>query len=81
MMTNRIVDLIGQNMDISLRIGLVPDAAFVVREIADFYELFVQAAEAATWPFRVNDNLITVDVEGASAADSAEMLLKLPIEG
>src|SRR5262249_49701984 len=35
MVTNRIVDLIGANVDISLRIGPLKDSALVVRKIVD----------------------------------------------
>jgi DNA-binding transcriptional LysR family regulator len=36
---------------------------------------------SATWSFRVNRELVQVDVKGPVAADSAHMLLKLAIEG
>jgi DNA-binding transcriptional LysR family regulator len=36
---------------------------------------------STTWPFRVNDELVQVQVKGPVAADSAHMLLRLAIEG
>jgi DNA-binding transcriptional LysR family regulator len=106
--TNRIVDLIGENMDISLRIGPLPDSGLVVRKIADLSRIVCASPDyiarhgrptkpadlsehacltlsripgSATWPFRLNGKLVTVDVKGPVAADSAEMLLRLAIEG
>jgi DNA-binding transcriptional LysR family regulator len=108
MVTNRIVDLIGENMDISLRIGPLPDSGLVVRKIMDLKRIVCASPGyiarhggpttptdlsehacltlsripgSATWPFRVNGKLITVDVKGPVAADSAAMLLKLAIDG
>lgn len=108
MVTNRIVDLIGENMDISLRIGPLPDSGLVVRKIVDLARIVCASPDyiarhgrptkpadlsehacltlsripgSASWPFRVNGKLITVDVKGPIAADSAEMLLKLAIDG
>jgi DNA-binding transcriptional LysR family regulator len=108
MVTNRIVDLIGENMDISLRIGPLPDSGLVVRKVIDMSRIVCASPGyiarhgrptkpadlsehacltlsripgLATWPFRVNGKLITVDVKGPVAADNAEMLLKLAIEG
>ena len=37
--------------------------------------------DAVTWPFRVNGKLIRINVGGPVIADSADMLLKLAIEG
>jgi DNA-binding transcriptional LysR family regulator len=108
MVTNRIVDLIGENMDISLRLGPLPESGLVARKIVDLGRIVCASPSyigrhgrptkptdlsehacltlsripgSATWPFRVNGKLITVDVKGPVAADSAEMLLKLAIEG
>jgi DNA-binding transcriptional LysR family regulator len=36
---------------------------------------------SATWPFRINGELVQVEVRGPVAADSAHMLLRLAIEG
>jgi DNA-binding transcriptional LysR family regulator len=108
MITNRIVDLIGENMDISLRIGPLPDSGLVVRKIVDLTRvvcaspgyiarhgqptkpadlsehaclILSRIPGSATWPFRVNGKLVMVDVKGPVAADSAEMLLRLAIDG
>jgi DNA-binding transcriptional LysR family regulator len=108
MVTNRIVDLIGENVDISLRIGPLNDSRLVARKIVDLNRLVCASpsylarhgrpvkpsdlvqhsclnlsrnAGSATWPFRVNGKLVQVDVKGCISADSADMLLKLAIEG
>jgi DNA-binding transcriptional LysR family regulator len=108
MVTNRIVDLIGENMDISLRIGPLPDSGLVARKIIDLRRIVCASPGyiahhgrptkptdlsehvcltlsripgSATWPFRLNGKLITVDVKGPVTADSTEMLLKLAIDG
>jgi DNA-binding transcriptional LysR family regulator len=36
---------------------------------------------SSTWPFRVDGELVQVDVKGPVSADSADMLLGLAIEG
>jgi DNA-binding transcriptional LysR family regulator len=108
MVTNRIVDLIGENIDISLRIGPLPDSGLVSRKIVDLARIVCASPSyiarhglptkpsdlvqhscltlsrnpgSATWPFRVNGKLIPVDVKGPIVADSADMLLRLAIEG
>src|SRR5262252_1132286 len=108
LVTNRIVDIIGENVDVSLRIGELNDSALVARKIVDLTRIVcaspsylarhgrpVRPADlaqhscltlsrnpgAATWPFRVDGELVQIDVKGTVSADSADMLLKLAIEG
>jgi DNA-binding transcriptional LysR family regulator len=108
MVTNRIVDLIGENVDVSLRMGPLNDSGLVARKIVDLNRVVcaspsylarrgrpVQPSDlvqhscltlsrnpgSATWPFRANGKLVRVDVKGPISADSADMLLKLAIEG
>jgi DNA-binding transcriptional LysR family regulator len=108
LVTNRIVDIVGENVDISLRIGGLNDSALVARKIIDLTRVVcaspsylarhgrpVRPADlvhhscltlsrnpgSATWPFRLGGELIQVDVKGRVSADSADMLLRLAIEG
>ncbi len=108
LVTNRVVDLIGENVDIALRVGKLNDSTLVARKIVDLRRIIcaspsyiahhgrpVQPSDlarhscltlsrvpgSATWPFRVNGELVQVDVKGPITADSADMLLRLAIEG
>ena len=108
LVTNRIVDIIGENVDVSLRIGELNDSALVARKIVDLTRIVcaspsylarhgrpVRPADlvqhscltlsrnpgSVTWPFRVDGELVQVDVKGPVSADSADMLLGLAIEG
>jgi DNA-binding transcriptional LysR family regulator len=108
LVTNRVVDLIGENVDIALRVGKLNDSTLVARKIVDLRRVIcaspayiarhgrpVQPSDlarhscltlsrvpgSATWPFRVNGELVQVDVKGPITADSADMLLRLAVEG
>jgi DNA-binding transcriptional LysR family regulator len=108
LVTNRVVDLIGENVDIALQVGKLNDSTLVARKIVDLRRIIcaspayiarhgrpVQPSDlarhscltlsrvlgSATWPFRVNGKLVQVDVKGPITADSADMLLRLAIEG
>lgn len=108
LVTNRIVDIIGENVDISLRMGALNDSALVARKIVDLTRIVCASPSylarhgrpvrpsdlvhhscltlsrnpgSATWPFRVDGELVQVDVKGPVSADSADMLLGLAIEG
>jgi DNA-binding transcriptional LysR family regulator len=108
LVTNRIVDILGENVDISLRMGALDDSALVARKIVDLSRIVcaspaylarhgrpVRPADlaqhscltlsrnpgATTWPFRHAGELVQIDVKGTVSADSADMLLKLAIEG
>jgi DNA-binding transcriptional LysR family regulator len=108
MVTNRIVDVVGENLDISLRMGGLNDSTLVARKIADLPRIVcaspsylarhgrpVKPADlahhscltlsrnpgSATWPFRVDGQLVQVDVKGPVSADSTDMLVGLAIEG
>ena len=108
LVTNRLVDLIGDNVDIALRVGQLNDSTLVARKIVDLTQVVCASPKylaehgrpvrpsdlaghacltlshipgSATWPFRVNGELVQVDVKGPVVADSAHMLLRLAIEG
>src|SRR5262252_4187659 len=108
LVTNRIVDIIGENVDVSLRIGGLNDSALVARKIVDLTRIVcaspsylarhgrpVRPADlvqhscltlsrnpgSVTWPFRVDGQLVQVDVKGPVSADSTDMLVGLAIEG
>jgi DNA-binding transcriptional LysR family regulator len=106
--TNRIVDLIDENIDISLRLGPFPDSRLVVRKILDLRRIVCASPAyiarrgrparpsdlldhscltlsrnpgSADWSFYTNGERTVVHVKGPVSADSAEMLLRLAIEG
>ena len=106
--TNRIVDLIDENIDISLRLGPFPDSRLVVRKILDLKRIVCASPAyitrhgrparpsdlldhscltlsrnpgSADWSFDTNGERTVVHVKGPVSADSAEMLLRLAIEG
>jgi DNA-binding transcriptional LysR family regulator len=108
LVTNRIVDIIGENVDISLRMGGLNDSTLIARKIVELSRVVcasptylarhgrpVKPADlvhhscltlsrnpgSATWPFRVDGELVQVNVKGSVSADSADMLLGLAIEG
>jgi DNA-binding transcriptional LysR family regulator len=108
LVTNRVVDLVGENVDVALRTGELNDSTLVVRKIADLRRIICgspkylarhgrptqpsdlahhscltlsRIPEAATWSFRVNGKLVPVAVRGPVSADSADLLVRLAIEG
>ena len=108
MVTNRIVDLVGENVDVSLRMGPLNDSGLVARKIVDLARIVCASPSylarhgrplqpsdlirhscltlsrnpgSATWPFRTNGKVVQINVKGPISADSADMLLKLAIEG
>jgi DNA-binding transcriptional LysR family regulator len=108
LVTNRVVDLVGENVDVALRTGELNDSTLVVRKIADLRRIICASPkylarhgrpaqpsdlahhscltlsripEAATWSFRVNGKLVPVAVRGPVSADSADLLVRLAIEG
>ncbi|HEX2889298.1 LysR family transcriptional regulator [Vineibacter terrae] len=108
LVTNRAVDLIGENVDIALRTGDLDDSSLVARKIVDLRRVICASPkylarngrpiqpsdlshhacltlsrlpQSAIWSFRVNDTLMPVTVRGPLSADSADMLVKLAIEG
>jgi DNA-binding transcriptional LysR family regulator len=108
LVTNRVVDLVRENVDIALRTGQLEDSGLVARKIVDLTRVICaspkylarhgrpiqpadlarhacltlgRSAESATWSFRVDGELVSVDVRGPLSSDSAELLVKLAIEG
>jgi DNA-binding transcriptional LysR family regulator len=97
LVTNRFVDLIGENVDIALRVGHLSDSTLVARKIVDLTQVVCASPKylarhgrpvrpsdlvqhacltlghipgSATWPFRVDGEIIRVDVKGPLAADT-----------
>src|ERR1700730_12483180 len=108
MVTNRIVDLVGENVDVSLRIGPIENSGLVSRKIVDLTRVVCASPSylarhgrpaepgdlvrhacltlsrnpgSGSWQFRINGRLTRIDVKGPASADSADMLLRLAIEG
>jgi DNA-binding transcriptional LysR family regulator len=108
MVTNRIVDLVGENVDVSLRMGPLEDSGLVSRKMVDLTRVVCASPSylarhgrpaepgdlvrhacltlsrnpgSGTWQFRINGKLTRIDVKGPVSADSADMLLRLAIEG
>jgi DNA-binding transcriptional LysR family regulator len=108
MVTNRVVDIIGENVDIALRMGPLNASGFICRKIVDLKRVVCASPGylakhgrpirpsdllthsclilsrnpgAANWTFQVKGRLVRVDVKGPISADSADMLLKLAIQG
>jgi DNA-binding transcriptional LysR family regulator len=108
LVTNRTVDILGENVDISLRMGALSDSALVARKIVDLSRIVCASPGylarhgrplhpadlvqhscltlsrnpgSATWPFRVDGEMVQVQVKGPVSADSADMLLGLAMEG
>jgi DNA-binding transcriptional LysR family regulator len=106
--TNRPVDLIGENIDLALRTGDLSDSTLVARKIVDLTRIIcaspkylarhgrpVQPSdlvrhtcltlsrnpESRIWSFRVDGDLVPVTVKGPLSADSADLLVRLAIEG
>jgi DNA-binding transcriptional LysR family regulator len=108
LVTNRSVDLIGDNVDIALRVGQLNDSTLVACKIVDLTQVVCASPKylaahgrpihpsdlarhaclilshfpgSTIWSFRVNGELVPVEVKGPVAADSAHMLLSLAIAG
>jgi len=108
LVTNRAVDLIGDNVDIALQVGQLNDSTLVATKIVGLTQVVCASPKylaqhgrpikpsdltrhacltlshfpgSTTWPFRVDGELVQVEVKGPIAADSAHMLLRLAIEG
>jgi DNA-binding transcriptional LysR family regulator len=108
LVTNRVVDVIGENVDVALRIGRLNDSTLVARKIVDLKRIVCASPKyiarhgrpahpsdlsqhsclilsrvpgSTTWPFQVNGEAVRIDVRGPITADSADMLLRLAIEG
>jgi DNA-binding transcriptional LysR family regulator len=108
LVTNRLIDLIGDNVDIALRVGPLNDSSLIACKIVDLTQVVCASPKylaahgrplrpsdltrhacltlshfpgSTSWPFRVDGELVQVEVKSPVAADSAHMLLKLAIEG
>jgi DNA-binding transcriptional LysR family regulator len=108
LLTNRLVDVIGDNVDVAFRVGQLAQSTLVARKIVDLTQIVCASPEylarhkrpidptdlaahscltlshfpgAAIWQFCRNGEVVSVDVKGPVTVDSADMLLKLAIEG
>lgn len=108
LVTNREVDVVGENVDIALRTGILNDSTFVVRKIVELRRVICASPKylashgrpthpsdlehhvclsltriptPSTWSFQIGGNVVQVDVEGPLSCDSADLLVRLAIEG
>jgi DNA-binding transcriptional LysR family regulator len=108
LITNRGVDLVGENVDVALRTGDLNDSTLVVRKLVDLTRVICASPQylarygrphvpsdlarhscltisripdSGIWRFRVNDEVVSVSVRGPVSADSADVLVRLAIEG
>jgi DNA-binding transcriptional LysR family regulator len=108
LLTNRFVDVIGENVDVAFRAGQLNDSTLVARKIVDLTRIVCASPDylashgrpirpsdlarhscltmshvpgASIWQFRVDGELVPVNVKGPVSADNADMLLKLAIAG
>jgi DNA-binding transcriptional LysR family regulator len=108
LVANRVVDLVAENVDISIRIGNLPDSSLVACKIIDLSQTvcaspdylarhgvpltpfdltqhhclpLTSAPAPTTWHFKKDGKPISVEVSGPVGADSADVLVRLAIEG
>ena len=108
LVSNRAVDLVGENVDVALRTGHLNDSTHVARKIVDLTRIICASPQylarygrphapsdlarhscltisripdSGIWRFRVNDQIVPVSVTGPVIADSADVLVRLAIEG
>lgn len=108
LVTNRVVDLVKDNVDVALQTGTLGASTLVARKIADLRQVICASPHylarhgrpevpsdlahhscltmsgmpnSSDWRFRVNDRIVSINVKGSACADSADMLVRLAIEG
>lgn len=108
LVTNRVVDLVKENVDVALQTGTLGSSTLVARKIADLEQVICAsphylarhgrpvvpsdlaqhscltmsgAPKLNDWRFRVDNRIVAIDVKGSASADSADMLVRLAIEG
>ena len=107
LVTNRIIDLVKENVDVALQTGTLRSSTLVARKITDLRQvicasphylarhgrpevpsdlahhscLTISTPNSSVWRFRVNNRIVPINVKGAACADSADMLVRLAIEG
>lgn len=106
--TNRVVDLVKENVDVALQTGTLDSSTLVARKIADLRQVICasplylarhgrpevasdlahhscltlsRASDSNVWRFRMHDRIVPITVKGSACADSADMLVRLAIEG
>jgi DNA-binding transcriptional LysR family regulator len=106
LLTNRFVDVIGENVDVAFRAGQLNDSTLIARKIVDLTRIVCASPDylashgrpirpsdlvrhscltmshipgASIWQFRIDGEIVPVNVKGPVSADSADMLLKLQV--
>jgi DNA-binding transcriptional LysR family regulator len=106
--TNRMVDLVKENVDVALQTGALDSSTLVARKIADLTQVICasprylarhgrpevasdlahhscltlsRAQDSNVWRFRVDDRIVPITVRSSASADSADMLVRLAVEG
>lgn len=106
--TNRVVELVKENVDVALQTGTLSSSSLVARKIADLRQVICasphylarhgrpevasdlarhacltlsRTPDSNIWRFRVNNRIVPIAVKGSACADSADMLVRLAIEG
>src|SRR5262245_4316448 len=108
LVANRVVNLLAENVDISIRIGSLRDSSLVSRKIIDLSQIVCASPDylarhgvpltpldltrhtclpltstpaPTTWRFKLDGKPIAVEVSGPVSADSADVLVRLAIDG
>lgn len=108
LVTNRVIDLVKENVDVALQTGTLGSSTLVARKIADLKQVICASpqylarhgrpavpsdlaqhscltmsgsSDSSVWGFRVDNRIVAIDVRGSASADSADMLVRLAIEG
>ena len=108
LVANRVVNLVAENVDISIRIGRLRDSSLIACKILDLSQIvcaspgylarhgvpltpldltqhaclqLTTTPAPTTWRFTMNGKPTAVEVSGPVSADSADVLVKLAVEG
>jgi DNA-binding transcriptional LysR family regulator len=108
LVANRVVNLVAENVDISIRIGKLRDSSLIASKIIDLSQIvcaspdylarhgvpltpadlaqhvclpLTSTSAPANWGFEMNGKPIAVEVSGPVSADSADVLVRLAVEG
>jgi DNA-binding transcriptional LysR family regulator len=108
LVTNRVIDLVKENVDVALQTGTLGSSTLVARKIADLKQVICASphylarhgrpeapsdltqhscltmsgsSDSSVWRFRVDNRVVAINVKGSAAADSADMLVRLAVEG
>jgi DNA-binding transcriptional LysR family regulator len=108
LITNRVIDLVGENVDVAFRTGHLDDSTLVARKVVDLTRVVCaspnylarngrprepvdlirhscltlsRVPDPGIWSFRVGGKIVPVNVKGPFSADSADLLVRLAIQG